>query len=230
MQKQIIILITLLNLGCGLFCQNCDRSLGCLSCFEETNNENWDVSNSTNVESYISNFQTCQCTPIFCQSLLISSRMFLMFPIRSWLFCQEGYYIDKNGYFNVSAALYQDICQPNVQPNLCLFAASKFECDTCIYGYSTYQIGNQSLCYQCLNQNGDLLKTLRCTLFLDGSSNSISQQSKIACLNGYVDKTTDQCVTNCGLRKRVQILQERLLSCFDRWEKYWNMLRKARII
>ncbi|CDW83215.1 UNKNOWN [Stylonychia lemnae] len=94
--------------------------------------------------------------------------------------CKSGYYLGKDSYYNTTTDRYQNGCQKHVQPTLCIEAQSEFECDICIQGYSTYQIGIQNLCYY---QNG-----------ID-----VFQYQILACLDGYVNQLTGTCVTNCGI-------------------------------
>ncbi|CDW90049.1 UNKNOWN [Stylonychia lemnae] len=128
------------------------------------------------------------------------------------LVCHEGFYLSKSSYFNISANRHQDICQPNAQPDLCLQSSSEFVCDTCIYGYNTYQIGDKKFCQsknlkienqfqtlECNQQNGAQIKTLRCEFEIEQSTSNVIQKKITSCLGGFVDLQTGQCVSSCGL-------------------------------
>ncbi|CDW83791.1 UNKNOWN [Stylonychia lemnae] len=115
------------------------------------------------------------------------------------LVCLSGFYLSKNGYFNISANRYQDICQPNVQTDLCLQSRSEFVCDTCIYGYNTIQIGDKKSCHKCNQQNGAQIKTLRCEFEIEQSTSNVIQKKITSCLGGFVDLQTGECVSSCGV-------------------------------
>ncbi|CDW74168.1 UNKNOWN [Stylonychia lemnae] len=87
--------------------------------------------------------------------------------------CKPGYYLNIDGYFNATTNRNQDICLSSQW----IFYLSK----------------------QCNQETGSLIKTLKCSLKLDSNGVDVIQDQILACLDGYVDSKTGQCVTNCGI-------------------------------
>ncbi|CDW86612.1 UNKNOWN [Stylonychia lemnae] len=168
------------TLGCGIGCQNCQPTVGCLQCSSLNSVSGW-VLTKTSPELYLTSFSQCkQCTSLYdcqkCDTTNIAKCTQCTYPVNQRALAQSD---------------TTNPCDP----------ASETVCQNCIYGYSIFEKDNQALCYDCnSNVAGSIISNLRCTFKMDNTDNVVLNKIT-ACLDGYVDQLTGNCVTSCGTGK-----------------------------
>ncbi|CDW85618.1 UNKNOWN [Stylonychia lemnae] len=168
-------------LGSGLGCQSSNIKTGCEKCQGEQQNSGWVISKFSEYQNFQNqNIEVCQNPQLDSQ---FSKDIFcLIFDYQdqyNCIKCKDGFYINKNGFYNETASRFQDICSSYIQGEICLDADSFENCLICKYGYGLY-----------LDENGNQKYT----------ETKLPIQDQItACEDGYVDKTTGKCTAHCGL-------------------------------
>eukprot|EP00347_Sterkiella_histriomuscorum_P017093 403350695 len=173
-------------LGCGQGCQSCNLYTGCELCPGEIQNKGWVTAlNQFSNTLEPSNFGICQacqndkCDQ--CSSIDTSHCESCSFPVNQ----------TSNPDYPVSC-YYQE--------QICLDAFGQYDCQNCIYGYSSFSHNGESRCYKCFNENQDLIypEAVRCSFVYNESSSSVEYQKTTGCLDSFVDLLTGSCTTNCG--------------------------------
>eukprot|EP00347_Sterkiella_histriomuscorum_P009818 403339769 len=180
-------------------CQSCSYPVN------QTSNPNYPLSCSPLSESSLSSEINCE--------------IFDFADEYNCLKCKPGYYIDTS-YYNLTASRQQSVCSQcnhnfqsystDFQEEVCLDALGQYDCQNCIYGYSTFSHNGENRCYSNIDSklisniecfNDDILypEAVRCSFIYNDTSSEVDYEKTTGCLDSFVDPLTGSCTTNCGV-------------------------------